>query len=204
MLRAARYRVRVYGTNTIKVRAYQDTDEVWVVVGSAARVWNYNSKAWVRSVQLSTSNTHAYEYWPVINSLVMVDDGAATSKYFDAAQTSFVSGFVSYQPFYLEDPFSPKQWIDVTWVFDPALGALMPGVAVNYNTGSYGFIVQPKLNSTDSRVTFMVPRNAPALAPSIALGLAFDVGSGLSKPPKLWGLSARARVLGEQRVRRIP
>lgn len=189
-------------TNTIKVRADQDKDEVWVVVGSAARVWNYNSKAWVRSVQLSTSSTNAYEYWPVVNSLVMVDDGTVRARYFDAAQTSYANGFVSYQPLYLDDPASSKRWIDVTWVFDPAIA--LPGVAVNYNTGAYGFIVQPKLNSTDARVTFLVPRNAPAVAPSIALGLAFDLAVGVSKPPKLWGLSARARVVGEKRVRRIP
>lgn len=192
-------------TSDIEVRADEEKDEIWVIVGTTARVWSYLTKTWVRNVQLApgAASASSYAFWRKVNAIVISDDTPLVYAYLDPLGTSFANGFATLQPVFGGDPFSPKQWQDVTWVFDPAIGASMPEVAVNYNGGSYGFLVQPKLNATDLRITYQVNRNAPAISASLSPGIVMTACTA-PVPPKLWGLRMRYQPISEQPVRRNP
>lgn len=187
-------------TGAIQLRADEDKDEIWVIIGNVARVWSYLTKTWVRNTQLTSSGNSSYAYWRTIAAIVMANDTLSAARYINNAGNSSPVGFVTYQPIFGGDPFATKQFIDTTWVWDPAVDGFT-GMAPNYNGGAYfPFFVQPALVSTDLRVTFQVPRNSPAIGQSLAIGMQF-FGSG-ARVPKLWGLRLRYVPIGEQQTRR--
>lgn len=190
-------------TSFIRVIADLDKDEIWVVINNTARVWSYRTKTWVRNTELiPTTQYGTYGYWAKKASLIMNDDTTGLVRFFDETFQCWAEAQVRYQPLYFGDAFATKQWIDETWVFDPENGDDTNTIAVSFNGGAYTGDVQPLVNSTDARVTFMVPRDAPALAQSIAPGMRWASSTDAPHQPKCWGLSMRATIIGDQQTRR--
>lgn len=197
-------------TNTIKVRADDTQNEVWIIINNVARVWNYITKTWVRNVQLTGATTNTYAYWPLLASLVLNDDAVPSAKYFDPSVNAYAAGYVGYQPIFGNDPGLNKQFIDVTFIFDPTIGPNgnhMPTVAVGFNPFAAGvtFPVGPSapcvLTATDLRCRFLVNRAAPAMSQSCAVCLTINPATG-PVPPRLWGMRMRYTPIGDQTPRR--
>jgi hypothetical protein len=198
--------VQYSSTASLKVRADEDKDEIWVVTSSAAYVWSYLTKTWVRSFQLRPTSSCTYTYWRVLNALVMADDTVSAARYIDwlAVDPGTVIGVCTYQPIYGGDPFQSKQFIDVTPSFDRST---IPAVAIIFNgitfTGLY--VNGNEKTGTDRKLVFGVPRDAPAISQSLAIGLQFYSGDvSNTQPPRLWGLRIRFEPLGEQQTQRDP
>lgn len=193
--------------NLIQVRADEENDEIWVWDGTHAYVWSFLAKAWVQNTQLAPSvanGNYTTQFWPNVKSMVIVDDNAARARYFNAAFDSFVQMSWDYQPLYFEDPFATKQWVDTTWVFTNEFAEkFIPYVQtiVRFNGQSYFGNVAPVSNGADARVTYMVPRNSPAIGNAICPGI-LVFGSLSNTPPRFEGLSMRATIIGEQQTRR--
>jgi hypothetical protein len=192
-------------TSAIEIRSDEDKDELWVTVGSAAYVWNYQTKTWVRSFQMRPTSSCTYQYWKTLNAIVEVDDVGSIAQYIsDSGSPGSVLGTVTYQPVFGGDPFQTKQFIDVAFSFDPAV---QPGTVVEFNDGTYGsfFTNADVRGATDRRIVYGVPRDAPAIAQAISVGLIF-YGSRGGDPstPRLWGMRLRFVPLGEQQTLRSP
>jgi len=193
--------------NLIQVVADEENDEIWVYDGTHAYVWSFLAKAWVQNTQLAPSvpnGSYATTFWQQIKSVVIVEDAAARARYFNPAFDSFVQMSWDYQPLYFEDPFATKQWVDTTWVFTNEFAEkFIPYVQtiVRFNGQSYFGNVAPVSNGADARVTYMVPRNSPAIANAICPGI-LVFGSLSNTPPRFEGLSMRATIIGEQQTRR--
>lgn len=189
------------------MRADEENDEIWVYDGIGnAYVWSYLAKAWVQNTQLAPtpSGTYATAFWQQIKSMVIVDDTAQRARYFNPAYDNFVQCSWDYQPLYFEDPFATKQWVDTTWVFTNEFAdKFIPYVQtiVRFNGQSYFGNVAPASNGADARVTYMVPRNSPAIAQAICPGI-LVFGSLSNTPMRFEGLSMRATIISAQQTRR--
>lgn len=186
-----------------KVRVDEEHDEVWVIQGGSLYIWNFQNKAWTRSLQMAQETTATYAFFRPVLAMIAFNDFTEEARWLDPAGTTWAVPHIQYQPTYLQDAFSTKQWRDVTYVFDPAPGDTLPFVQASFNGSVRDIGGTPKLNSTDARITVMVPRNSPAVAQSLSPGFQTAPPSTGNIPVRFWGISLRANVIGEQQTKRI-
>lgn len=115
--------------------------------------------------------------------------------------TNRLGVLAKFQPLYGNDPFTAKHWISGTFIFDSnSLGQLITPLwngtpAPASNTLGNGVFVN------ECRKTFGVPRSAPAVGNSLAVGYAF--GASTTRPGKLYAISLRYRQFGEEDLKRL-
>lgn len=130
---------------------------------------------------------------------------------FGVAETSQAPGFftwnsasvqldmlATYYPIYGDDPVSPKQWIDITYVFlEESTGYTLTGtIYLPASTVSFASGVIAQSNDADAAVTLGIPR-AYAINPSIKPG--FTVTGITVNRIVLTGISLRYAELSQQR-----
>lgn len=197
-------------TSTIQLRADLDKDEVWISQIRAGQsftepyVYNYNTKAWVRSIQMSVGGAYSLVYWPVVRSVVQNDDTLGLALYFNQNSSGYARLSCTWQPIYGSGPFEQKQWTDATCVLSLYDGRylFLPVTVFSFGFSSLlGGSGLPAINATDARLTVLVPRNTPARAESIEVNVQM-VPHTSNVPQRLIGLSVRYTEISEQQIRR--
>lgn len=183
-------------TTSIQVTADETNDEIWlgIVTSGVMKIYVYNTlqQAWTNSDSgLGTERCVAYARFAQSNGTIGPSGANLQIDGTFALQT------VDYQPITSEDPFSLKQWIDATFVGSAAsVGAsIIPrfnGVAYNAR--------QLVSQNQDARMSVAVPRNAPAVADSLAPGYSVSI-SGAGQV-EMYGIALRSNTLTNQRKQR--
>lgn len=193
-------------TTAIFVAADEETDEIYLFLGVPPTVatWMFSTKYscfTTMEAASATLRTTAADYSRAITSIVTASNDPLGTTFgaiwqHDSAAT-YRSVFLEFQPIYGDDAMGIKQWIDATAVFD--LGASGMAVAPSWSGlgESSNFVVA---YARDARVNFGVPREAPAVSPTIEPGLTF--GDGQVTERSLYGLSLRFEDLSDQQVTR--
>lgn len=189
-----------------QVRADIENDEVWVIVGdnsapvTGAWVYNYQTKTWVDNGQLiGNALNNSACFWPFKLSMAAANGNLANVTYFDNSASNYAGTmFWDYQPLSSGEPFSARQWIDETIVFDIAnAGMQLQG---RFNGGANQPLVSLVARSTDARVTIGVSRTAPAISETIAPGIQPSNFAPIAF--RFYGVSLRSSPIGEQQVKR--
>jgi hypothetical protein len=143
-----------------------------------------------------TPATPGQEGFPVIATS---PQGGAMPGYYswDSTAGSPLKPTALIQPFYTQDPYLVKQWIDTTWIFEPA-DAGTAVVSIFNNTTQYGTGVI-KAHANDSRITFGVPRRC-AVRNSIMPGIKLTIAP--AAPITIRGVSMRFKPITSQQVTR--
>ena len=103
-----------------------------------------------------------------------------------------------FQPVFAGDPWSAKQWIDSSWVFDVGSIGKSLTPAWNGTTSPASVLKGGAQYVNESRAVFGVPRRA-AIGNTMTPGFAF---AALASATKMYGLSLRYRQFGEQQLHR--
>jgi hypothetical protein len=182
--------------------------EVWLTFrsgtlgagSSITYIFNTLTKTFVRFTDANEYSTAVYA--PFLRSLVLGKVTAASpagnpsQMYFedDTSNTRLAGADVRFQPFFVNDPFDLKQFVDVTYIFNNvgASVTLTPGFD---DTDSIAFTCNT--STAESRATAGVPRRcaiAPVLRPGFKL-------SGYATPWDFRGISVRFTSGGEETER---
>jgi hypothetical protein len=194
-------------TRDIQMWADETNDEIWLAVNATTSpviyVYNTLSDAWTTHPGDSSSTPFQGTYARFLQDVVTIDQNNAYSP--NHVTASFAPMVLDYQPISDGDALTLRQWIDECWVFDTATATfLSAGIPVKptprWNGVDYASAAQAaKSQSQDSRVSWCVPRNAPAVANTLAPGLKV---ASTAYPMSIYGLALRSVPLTSQRKQR--
>jgi hypothetical protein len=165
--------------------------------------WIYNVKTdcFTSGAPSNISSPVAAAYSTRDQRLLVVDSIAG--RVCDGAGTSYEAMNLRYQPLFGSDPYNHKHWqsIDVTIDGNQASGLQLTftpnGKAALAATRTVP--VTATASEDESRVGFMVPRNAPASANALTIGLSINE---VATATKLQSLSVALAEFSDQRRRR--
>lgn len=124
----------------------------------------------------------------------------STARILDSEGSTYEATSTRYQPLFGRDPFTHKHWQNIDVVYDANANAdLQLTFTPNGNSSlaaTRSVPVSSPAYEDKSRVGFMVPRNSPASANSLSVGL--DTNE-VSSPVKLQGFSASFVGFTDQR-----
>lgn len=113
---------------------------------------------------------------------------------------------IALQPLFAGSPAKVKQWISATYIFDDSMGPANRNVTPIWNGVDATAAAFTAIGLSafagyvgESRLTFLVPRRTPAIAPAIAPGFFM---TSASPGMRLFGLVLRYKELAEQSMRR--
>jgi hypothetical protein len=191
----------------------ENNDEVYLLIqsatlGSASTLYCYSQvyKRWSTITFSDMRVTYmAYIRYPATAGadgypvLAWSQQDSAPPFYalWDSASGTNLKPTVLLQPFYGDDPWLLKQWIDATWICDIAC-ADNAVVSTFNNTTTYGTSTLVS-HLTDSRATFGVPRSC-AIRAALSPGLKMTTTPAL--PLVIKGVSLRHKLLTRQQESR--
>lgn len=194
-------------TRDIQVWADETNDEIWLAVNATTSpviyVFNTLSDAWTTHPGDSGSTPLQGTYARFLQAIVTIDQNNAYSP--NQVTASFAPLTLDYQPVSDGDALTLRQWIDEVWVFDTATATFLSGgvpVSPTPRWNGIDYAAQAhaaKSQAQDSRLSFSIPRNAPAVANTLAPGL--KVASTVY-PMSIYGIALRSVPLTSQRKQR--
>jgi hypothetical protein len=177
----------------IRLSANETDDEIWMGIDPGTGfldyyIYNTLTKGWTK--QLSGSHK-VIAYARFLQRMAAMDQLDALAH----STTLFGDATADYQPITSGDPFSLKQWVDMTFVASAADAT--KSVTPRFN-GSAGPARTLTSQGQDARTTWGVGRNTPAVANSLAPGFTHTGTGALT----LYGVSLRSVLLTDQRKQR--
>lgn len=185
-------------TASIQVAAHEGEDEIWVlaVSGGVTTIFVYNvlQNAWTNSFGSNDGTVDVILAYARYTQKMMTMPPTGAAPLFTES-TLFQPLTFQYQTLYNGNPFTLKRWQDATFV-------ARPGDAGNGIIPLFNNVTRPSSQLVsqynDSRVTFTIPRNAPAVGNGLNVALTFLGTNNLG----IYGVSLRAAVLTDQRKQR--
>jgi len=188
-------------TASIIVERNETDDEILVrlddtrVILYSVRAAAYTTLGWEDITALAYAR---YPYFGAAAVYAGRSPGDAQPAFSSWNATSYDACTVRFQPMFAGDPFSQKQWVDSTWVFDA--GSIGKSITPNWN-GVDSPAVALKGGAQfyrESRAQIGVPRR---VAVGHTVGPGFQVLPQAS-PTNFFALSLRYRQFGEQNLHR--
>jgi hypothetical protein len=189
----------------IFVERDEANDEVWLGVrgsltvaapNSQLYVYNVLNKAFTKLVQPTTAAIVFASYLETMMFGRAAIGSQPSAWRFNETVAGWEAPTVDFQQIYGNDPMLSKQWIDMTLVFSTHTGV---DPAPRFN-GVAGATRARTTQNTDARVTFGVPRTAPAVGNTLAPGL--QMAATTVAQMTLRALSLRWEPFSEQQVYR--
>lgn len=183
-------------------------NDIWIGAFTAAPaatgrmyyVYNAGTKAFTAQVSVPGSNIRdtAAAYATALGFMAFYDSAGSVIGIDQASAGRDAT--VDYQPLHADDPLAAKQWIDMVAILNKESADNDAAIWARFNgsdstSGPAGVLVQKQ---NDARVTFGVPRNAPAIGHTLAPGLFLPGVDGVILVVK--GISPRFELLSEQQV----
>lgn len=194
-------------TRDIQMWADETNDEIWLAINATTSpviyVYNTLSDAWTTHPGDSGSTPLQGTYARFLQNIVTIDQNNAYSP--NQVTASFAPLVMDYQPVSDGDALTLRQWIDEVWVFDTATATFLSGgvpVSITPRWNGTDFAPQTqvaKSQRNDARASWSIPRNAPAVANTLAPGI--KVASTVY-PMSIYGLALRSVPLTSQRKQR--
>lgn len=185
-------------TRDIQMWADETNDEIWLAVNATTSpvmyVYNTLTDAWTTHPGDSASTPLQGTYARFLQGVVTIDQNNAYAP--DAS--AFAALVTDLQPVSDGAPMVMKAWIDETWVFAAASAGIL--VTPRWNGVDYAAAQRAAISqSQDARISWSIPRNAPANANTLAPGIRVAQSS---TPLSLYGVGLRAVPYSDQRKQR--
>lgn len=189
-------------STSIEVAANENEDEIALRV-AATELYLYNARtnAWTTIAGFTDTSAMGYARYPSagVPCLAIATAPAGAQPFWEYwnSTTSFFNFDLRFQPFYGDDPFTPKHWSDAFFVFDAVTAGR--SVTPRWNdTLASASVTKAGGQYDEARAYFGVPRRA-ATGYALSVGLINGLG-GATGPLKLFGFSVRGEVLRGSQV----
>jgi hypothetical protein len=189
-------------TPNVIVEKNEVEDEI-VIKLDATQVYVYSTRENAYTTVLVPDVTAmAYVRYPVSGNAALAfgrSPAGSTPRYeLWNSLANWLAPTARFQPVFAGDPWSAKQWIDGSYVFDVGSIAKSLTPAWNGTTSPASVLKGGAQYVNESRAVFGVPRRA-AIGNTMTPGFSF---AALASATKMYGLSLRYRQFGEQQLHR--
>jgi hypothetical protein len=194
-------------TATIQVTGDEDKNEVILLINTTGTngvtyIYNIDQNAFTTrgSDSVNTEANHRVTaYARFLLAPVALDTGSA---YVPDPAAGYAFATVDFQPIFGERPFDVKHWIDMTTVFSLESAGKIITPRFNGAAGADHTLVLTSGATGDSRTTYGVPRNAPAMSTALAPGFSKVAYVGSENASRFHGIALRYVDLSNQRRQR--